>query len=155
MTQRPLGRGSGIIAAKSYFMLVKWLVPVNRNMIAKAPRPAALQEESRLTPSKPTPRRMMNEATRTNKDTMCLLSARAGWSALRLCCGPLRVAYFSVRHSPHRMPTDQYRRPGYRLLLLSILSPPPSLIWPEPTFRSGFQSAPRRGPKPPALLPHY
>src|SRR5918997_2219346 len=78
MTQRPLGRGSGIIAAKSYFMLVKWLVPVNRNMTTKAPRPAPLQEESHSTPSKPTPRRMMNEARRTNKDTICLLSERAG-----------------------------------------------------------------------------
>src|ERR687894_2840987 len=97
MTQRPSGRGSGIIAAKSYFMLVKWLVPVNKNMITKAPRPASLQEESLSTPSKPTPRRMMNETRRTNKDAMCLLSARAGCSALRLCCGPLRVAYFSVR----------------------------------------------------------
>ena len=44
MTQRPLGRGSGIIAAKSYFILVKWLVPVNRNVITKAPRPAPLPD---------------------------------------------------------------------------------------------------------------
>src|SRR5918995_7378932 len=78
MTQRSLGKGGGIIAAKSYFMLVKWLVPVKRNIITKAPRPATLQEESRLTPSNPIPRRSRNEIARTNKDSMCLLSARAG-----------------------------------------------------------------------------
>jgi hypothetical protein len=109
MTQRPLGRRSGIIAAKSYFMLVKWLVPVNRNMIAKAPRPAALQEESHLTPSRPTPRRTMNETARTNRDAMCLLSARAGRSALRLRRDPLWVASFTLRHLPS----------AYRPLLLT------------------------------------
>src|ERR671911_1866311 len=77
MTQRSLGKGGGIIAAKSYFMLVKWLVPVNKNMITKAPRPATLQEDSLSTPSNPAPRRRRNEITRTNKDSMCLLSARA------------------------------------------------------------------------------
>jgi hypothetical protein len=78
MTQRPLGKGAGIIAAKSYFMLEKWLKPVNRNMITKAERPASLQEERRLTPSQPKPRRRMNEISRTNRDTMCLLPGRAG-----------------------------------------------------------------------------
>src|SRR4028118_9232 len=78
MTQRPLGKGAGIIAAKSYFMLEKWLKPVNRNMITKAERPASLQEERRLTPSQPKPRRKTNEISRTNRDTMCLLSGRAG-----------------------------------------------------------------------------
>src|SRR3712207_9039770 len=47
-------------------------------MITKARRPASLQEERRLTPIQPKPRRRMNEITRTNRDTMCLLSARAG-----------------------------------------------------------------------------
>jgi hypothetical protein len=50
MTQSPSGRGSGIIAARSYFMPEKCAVLVNRNMVASAPNPAALQEESRLTP---------------------------------------------------------------------------------------------------------
>src|SRR5918995_5479064 len=78
MTQRSLGKGAGIIAAKSYFMLVKWLVPVNKNMITKAPRPATLQEESRSTHSNPAPRRRRNEIAKTNKDSMCLLSAGVG-----------------------------------------------------------------------------
>src|SRR5918998_392013 len=77
MTQRSLGKGAGIMAAKSCFRLEKWLKPVNRNMITSAMRPASLQEESRLTPSAPNPRRTMNEVTRTNDDIMCLLSAGA------------------------------------------------------------------------------
>src|SRR5215210_5208510 len=70
MTQRSLGRGAGIMAAKSCFRLEKWLNPVNRNMITRARRAASLQEESRLTPSAPNPRRTMDEMTRTNKDIM-------------------------------------------------------------------------------------
>src|SRR4028118_1622677 len=78
MTQRSLGREAGIMAAKSCFKLEKWLKPVNRNMIARAMRPASLQEESRLRPSAPKPRRTMNEMTKTNREIMCLLSAGAG-----------------------------------------------------------------------------
>src|SRR5215207_815149 len=77
MTQRPLGKGSGIIAVKSYFRLEKWLKPVNRNMIATARSPAAFHEERRLTPRKPTALRTRNEKTRMNRDVMCLLSAGA------------------------------------------------------------------------------
>src|SRR5918994_5418809 len=74
MTQRPLGNGSGIMAAKSYLRLEKWLKPVNRNMITRAMRPASLQEESRFTPSAPKPRRTMNEMTKTNREIMSVLS---------------------------------------------------------------------------------
>src|SRR4028119_614675 len=103
MTQRSLGRGSGIIAAKSCFKLEKWLKPVNRNMITSAMRPASLQEESRLIPSPPKPRRTINETTRTNKDIMCLLSTRAGY--LPFACvvplgGPLNFCCVSPCRSP-------------------------------------------------------
>src|ERR687893_1129169 len=86
MTQRSFGRGGGIIAAKSCFMPVKWLVPVNRNMITNPPRPATLQEDSRVTPSNPNPRRKREETRRTNKDTMGVYSfsqiaTRAAYSA--------------------------------------------------------------------------
>src|SRR5918995_4546218 len=41
-------------------------------MIIRARRAASLQEESRLTPSAPNPRRTMDDTTRTNKDIMCV-----------------------------------------------------------------------------------
>src|SRR5918993_1019472 len=55
-------------------MALKWVAPVNTNMIATAIRPASLQEESRLTPSDPIPRKRMNETTRMNKGAMSVSS---------------------------------------------------------------------------------
>src|SRR5918995_678632 len=52
-------------------------MPVNRNIITKAPRPASLQEESCLTPSHPTPLKRRNETTRTKRDVMRLLSPQS------------------------------------------------------------------------------
>src|SRR5918998_4386967 len=103
MTQRSSGRGAGIMAAKSCFRLEKWLKPVNRNMITRAKRPASLQEESSLTPSAPKPRRRMNEITRTNSDTMCLLSAGAGdlpSAHVATLVGSLAVVSVPVYHRP-------------------------------------------------------
>jgi hypothetical protein len=48
---------------------------IPENMITTAIRPASLQEESRLTPSAPTPRKRMNEITRINKGAMSVLLA--------------------------------------------------------------------------------
>src|SRR4028118_2143757 len=115
MTQRSLGKGGGIIAAKSYFMLVKWLKPVNRNIIASAMRPATFQEESRSTPSSPTPRRRRDEIIRTNRDTMCVsFPGRASDSpsayaapfdgSLTSCCASARLSRSRARPLWPRVP---------------------------------------------------
>src|SRR5918993_3563847 len=117
MTQRPLGNGSGIMAAKSYLRLEKWLKPVNKNMITKARRPASLQEESRFTPSAPKPRRRMNEVMRMNKDIMCLLSA----GARNPLCAYLTTLVGSLACCRVHLPsaTDRPYWPSYvRILLL-------------------------------------
>src|SRR4028118_2149756 len=98
MTQRPLGKGAGIMAAKSCLRAEKWLKPVNRNMIARARRAASLQEESRLTPSAPKPLRMMNEIARTNRDIMRVSFPRGQASAPRSCHNPRWAARFALLH---------------------------------------------------------
>src|SRR5918994_5285748 len=135
-------------------MALKCVEPVNRNMIATARRPASLHEESLLTPSKPIALKTRNEITRMNRGAIVvLLSARTGCTALCSHCDPRWVTSFPSRLLPltHRpLPLAGFSAP-----LLRILSPPPSLCRPKPIFRCGSQSAPRRGPKTSALLPHY
>src|SRR5918998_3722044 len=153
MTQRSLGSGAGIMAAKSCFRPEKWLKPVNRNMITKAMRPASLQEESRLTPSAPKPRRRMNETTRTKRDTMCFLSAeadscpplmsRSSMGRSYFCSASLRLPQIVVegQRLGSCFPISSFHLPCYFRL--------------EPNLHCGSQSAPRGGPRPSAILPQY
>src|SRR5918994_2563164 len=139
-------------------MGVKWVTPVNRNMIATARSPAAFHEERRLTPSSPTALRTRNEITRMNRGAIyVLLSARTAVYRPPLTSRPSvgHGGSLPFRGTSYRPPTDHCCWPGSRLALLHVLSTPPSLFRPKPIFRTGSQSASRRGLKPPALLPHY
>src|SRR5918997_3788939 len=127
---------------------------IKTNFPPRVRTPASFHEANLLTPSKPIALKTRHEMTRMNNGAIVvLLSARTGCTALCSHCDPRWVTSFPSRLLPltHRpLPLAGVSAP-----LLRILSPPPSLCRPKPIFRCGSQSAPRRGPKPSALLPHY
>src|SRR4028119_323038 len=92
-----------------------------------------------------------DERDQENKENLhvpALLSARTVRPVLRLRRDPRRVTPYTSCCAPA---SDRCRWPGSRLVLLLILSSPPSIFRPQPAFRSATSLRPSVGTN----HPHY